>query len=186
MGLTKEQRAAKFAAKPQGPGLVSRGNKKLSIEEQRKIFNELASQSNATKLMHLRSLRESLMSTPKTEANREFEQRVYEASVRECVEQNALESVPHLLGHLCHISPQMEAWRKLYCIVLSNTRQFNEALAYCACKNDEQYLMSLMLVDSPLYNTLISREQEPMARKLMSQAEHTFAGERARLKVAYR
>lgn len=186
MGLTKDQRAAKFATKPQGPGLVSRGNKKLSVEEQRKIFNELAHQSNSTKLMHLRSLRESLMSTPKTEATREFEQQVYERSVRECVEQNALETVPHLLGHLCHISPHVETWRKLYCIVLSNTRQFNEALVYCRSKNDESYVMSLMLIDSPLYHALISSEQEPIALKLMSQAEHTFAGESTRLKVAYR
>lgn len=177
--LSKEERAAKFATKPQSHGLRSRGHRILSRDEQRALFADLRSQSPAKRLENLRVLREAVTSTNNTE----LETDVYAQSARECILQN--QPIGPILRRLVETTGETK-WSKMYAIALANTGQFNEAYKWCEDEQSFQYIASVAIEDAPLRHELISAEMGELTSLLMGQLDSRFAKQKEDLEVAFR
>jgi len=181
--LTAEERAAKFAAKPKTYGLRSRGHRKLTVEEQQALFNDLKNQKPSAKLDSLRVLREAVSSSSAN--SRDLEADVYAISIHECIRQDRLEAVPPMLAHMTSIS-QDQKWARLYSIALANTKQFHEAFVWCHDDTDEQYVTSVVLRDAPLRKKIMGSENNKLVIKLMSQLDSQFSDLEHELEAAFR
>lgn len=183
--LTKEERAKKFSTTNKDVGLRSRGHRKLNPTEQKELFDNLAGDSPAAKLINLRILREATQSSKAEHHDSEFEQKIYGASIKESISQRQYEALPHMLGHMASISIDPE-WNELLVISLSNSRQFHQAFLRSKKPSELMYVSSLNNWDLPLWQKLQSQQKSATASSLMEQVRKDFEEFHAKTKESLR
>ncbi|GMM50176.1 hypothetical protein DASB73_011340 [Starmerella bacillaris] len=189
--LTPEERRAKFANKSIQTGLRSKGFRKLTVEEQEKLLANLSPEKTVSRLEELRVLREASKSV---KVPMETELKVYELSAKEIIEQDKYDALVPVLSNLVKLSDPKhlednfgsqnvteinhdkklekvyQTYNWLYIILLSNTKQFNEALELCYDDRDFRYVRCILTNDQPLLESFILNETDSLSKQLMAKA----------------
>lgn len=165
--LTAEERRAKFAAKPEKLGLISKGFRKITVKEQEKLLKNLPRHGTPARLEELRVLREAAKSERPSKST---ELEIYELSAKELILQNQLAPLAPVLSRLNELTP-LSTYSWLYTILLSNTHQFNLALQLCRDDKEFNYVRSVVTKDVPVYTQILLEEKNDLAQKLMKHAK---------------